>query len=326
MVRTVVGTAVTVAVATAAVLLLFVVLDRVAESLPGRWERLVKPYLFVLPALTFVGIFLVYPTVQTVFDSFANSDTTKLVGLANYKALLVDDADGFHRTLLNSLIWIAVAPLATVLLGLVFAGLFDRLRHNDEKVAKTALFLPMAIGGVGTATIWRLVDDPDPRIGLQNAVWHGLLGRGAIAWLEDDAFHLNTFVLIAMLLWGQVGFAVVLLSAAIKSVPVDTVEAARIDGASELQTFRHVVAPQIRTTIVTVLVAVVIITMKIFDLLYVTTNGNFDTNVVGLEFFNQQNVYQNNGYAAAIVVILLLAVAPIMAVQVRHFRAQPGLR
>jgi alpha-glucoside transport system permease protein len=129
-----------------------------------------------------------------------------------------------------------------------------------------------------------------------------------------------------MLLWGQVGFAVVLLSAAIKSVPVDTVEAARIDGASELQTFRHVVAPQIRTTIVTVLVAVVIITMKIFDLLYVTTNGNFDTNVVGLEFFNQQNVYQNNGYAAAIVVILLLAVAPIMAVQVRHFRAQPGLR
>ncbi|MFN2561144.1 MAG: carbohydrate ABC transporter permease [Jatrophihabitans sp.] len=302
---------------------LFVVLNRLGELLPVRWEQRAQPYLFIGPALVLVGVLLVWPTLQTIAYSFANSDSTRWVGLGNYRALLVDGADGFHATLANTLLWLAAVPVATVVLGLLVAALADRLRPRAAKAAKTVIFLPMAIGAVGVATIWRLVFAPDPQLGLQNAVWHGLLGQAPVAWLQDQRLHLNTFELMIMMLWGVIGFAMVLLSAAINGVPPETVEAARIDGATESQVFFLVVVPQIRTTLATVFVTVLVSTLKIFDIVYVTTNGNFDTNIIGLEFFNQQNAYQNNGYAATIVVILLLAVAPVMAFQVRRFR-DPG--
>jgi alpha-glucoside transport system permease protein len=126
---------------------------------------------------------------------------------------------------------------------------------------------------------------------------------------------------MAILLWAQVGFSMVLLSAAIKGVPTDTLEAARIDGANERQIFRRVVVPQIMATIITVYVTVAIGVMKLFDIVYVMTNGNFNTNVLATEFFNQLFTNFNNGYAAAIVVMLMIAVIPIMIYQVRQFRA-----
>jgi alpha-glucoside transport system permease protein len=326
MLGTIVGALGTAGIGVAATAVLFFLLNALAERLPPRWERRLKPYLFVLPALALVGVLLVWPTIQTVVYSFANADSTRWVGVANYRALLVDNADDFHHTLLNTLLWLVAVPTATVGVGLLVAALADRLRPRAAKLAKTVIFLPMAIGAVGVATIWRLVYDPDPNIGLQNAVWHGVLRRNPIAWLQDQTFHLNTFELMIMLLWGVIGFAMVLLSAAINGVPSETVEAAHIDGASALQIFFLVVVPQIRITIATVFVTVLASTLKIFDIVYVTTNGNFDTNVIGLEFFNQQNVYQNNGYAATIVVVLLLAVTPVMVFQVRQFRAQQALR
>ena len=143
-----------------------------------------------------------------------------------------------------------------------------------------------------------------------------------VAWLQQSECHFNSFLLMVVLLWSQVGFSMVLLSAAVKGVPGDTLEAARIDGASERQIFFKVVVPQIKGTIITVFITVLIGVMKVFDIVYVMTNGNFNTNVLGNEFWNQLSTNFNNGAAAAIVVILMIAVIPIMFYQVRHFRAE----
>ena len=154
-----------------------------------------------------------------------------------------------------------------------------------------------------------------------NAIWTKL-GGDPVAWLQQSTLHFNSILLMVVLLWAQVGFSMVLLSAAVKGVPADTLEAARIDGASERQTFFQVVVPQIKGTMITVFVTVTIAVMKIFDIVYVMTNGNFNTNVLGNEFYNQLNTNFNNGAAAAIVVILMIAVIPVMVYQVRHFRAE----
>jgi alpha-glucoside transport system permease protein len=159
------------------------------------------------------------------------------------------------------------------------------------------------------------------QIGLLNAVW-GVFGGDPIAWIQKSDFHLNSLLLMVVLMWSQVGFAMVLLSAAVKGVPVDTLEAARIDGAGERQIFFRVVVPQIKGTIITVFITVTIGVMKIFDIVYVMTNGGFNTNVLGNEFWNQLSTNFNNGAAAAIVVILMVAVIPIMWYQVRHFKAE----
>ncbi|HMC96808.1 MAG TPA: sugar ABC transporter permease, partial [Flavobacteriales bacterium] len=183
----------------------------------------------------------------------------------------------------------------------------------------------MAISMVGAGTVWRLLYAYRPegrdQIGLQNAIVVGLGGH-PVAWLEQSQFHLNSIFLMIMLLWAQVGFSMVLLSAAIKGVPVDTLEAARIDGANEPQIFFRVVVPQIRGTIITVFVTTLIATMKIFDIVYVMTNGNFNTNVLGNEFFNQLFTNFNYGSAAAIVVMLMIVIIPIMWYQIRHFKAE----
>jgi alpha-glucoside transport system permease protein len=183
----------------------------------------------------------------------------------------------------------------------------------------------MAISLVGAAVIWNLIYEFRPagqsQIGLQNAIITAL-GFDPIAWIQESTLHLNNFLLMMVLLWAQVGFAMVLLSAAIKGVPVDTIEAARIDGAQERQVFFRVVVPQIKGTIVTVFITVLIAVMKIFDVVYVMTRGAFNTNVLGNEFFVQLNVNFNNGAAAAIVVLLMLAVIPVMFYQVRHFKAE----
>jgi alpha-glucoside transport system permease protein len=218
-----------------------------------------------------------------------------------------------------------VVPAATVVLGLAVATLADRLTPGAEKFTKTIIFLPMAISLVGASVIWNLVYEVRPagqeQIGLQNAIVTAL-GFDPIAWLQESTLHLNSFLLMLVLLWAQVGFAMVLLSAAVKGVPVDTLEAARIDGANERKIFFQVVVPQIKGTIITVFITVLISVMKIFDIVYVMTNGNFNTNVLANEFFNQLNVNFNNGAAAAVVVMLMIAVIPVMFYQVKHFKAE----
>jgi alpha-glucoside transport system permease protein len=314
---------ITVVIGIGAALLLFYALNKIAEVLPDKWEERLKPLLYILPAFAAIVIYLIYPAILTVINSFKDRSSTEWVGLQNYDDLLTDP--GFQDTIFNTLLWILVVPAATVILGLAIATLADRLGPSGEKLSKTVIFLPMAISMVGAATIWRFVyyaaPAGQPQIGLMNATL-GAFGMDPVAWLQQSEYHFNSFLLMVVLLWSQVGFAMVLLSAAVKGVPGDTLEAARIDGASERQIFFKVVVPQIKGTIITVFITVLIGVMKVFDIVYVMTNGNFNTNVLGNEFWNQLSTNFNNGAAAAIVVILMIAVIPIMWYQVRHFKAE----
>jgi alpha-glucoside transport system permease protein len=314
---------ITVILGIGASLILYWVLNKLAEVLPGVWEHRIKPYLYILPAFAAILVFLIYPAILTVINSFKDNFSRKWVGTKNYTTLF--HSPDFRHTLINTLLWILIVPAVTVVIGLIVAVLADRLKPGAEKAAKTIIFLPMAISLIGAATVWRFVYDAEPKgqpqIGLQNALI-GVFHWGPIAWLQKSNLHLNSLLLMLILLWAQVGFSMVLLSAAVKGVPVDTLEAARIDGADERQIFFRVVVPQIKGTIITVFITVTIGVMKIFDIVYVNTNGNFNTNVLGNEFWNQISTFFNYGAASAIVVILMIAVIPIMWYQVRHFKAE----
>jgi alpha-glucoside transport system permease protein len=317
----------TVGIGVGGALVVYWLLNKLAEVLPTRWEERVKPYLYILPALAAIGLYLVYPAYQTIVFSFANPDSTAWVGLQNYRDLLT--SSDFHQTLVNTLLWIIIVPALTIVFGLIIAVLADRLNPRAEKTAKTIIFLPIAISAVGAGTVWRFVYDArpagEPQVGLQNEIITKL-GFDPVNWLQLSDFRVNSLLLMVILLWAQAGFAMVLLSAAIKGVPADTLEAARVDGANERQIFGRVVVPQIRSTIITVFVTVTIGVMKIFDIVYVMTNGDFNTNVVGNQFFNELFTNFNNGYAAAIVVLLMLAIIPLMVYQVRQFRAEEATR
>jgi alpha-glucoside transport system permease protein len=310
-----------------AALLLFWVLNKLVELLPTKWEERLKPWVFIGPAVAAISFFLIYPAVRTFILSFANAQSTAWVGTENYTDLL--SSSEFRNTLYNTLLWIAVVPATTVALGLGVAVLADRLRPQSEKLSKSIIFLPMAISGVGQATIWRFIyearPEGEPQIGLQNAVWTAL-GFDPVAWLQVSTLHFNSFLLMVILIWAQVGFSMVLLSAAVKGVPVDTLEAARIDGANERQIFFRVIVPQIWATVITVFITVLISVMKIFDVVYVMTNGNFNTDVIAVRFFNELFRNGNNGRASAIVVMLMIAVLPVIVYQVRHFRAEEAAR
>jgi alpha-glucoside transport system permease protein len=313
----------TVAIGIGAAVAFYYLLNKIAELLPGKWEDRIKPYFYVLPALLAIALYLVYPAVLTFINSFKDRFSREWVGTENYTDLLSTQA--FRDTLFNTLLWILIVPACTVVLGLLVATLADRLQAGGEKFAKTIIFLPMAISFVGAATIWRFVYYAAPagqeQIGGINAILE-VFGKDPVAWLQQSQWHLNSLLLMVVLMWSQIGFSMVLMSAAVKGVPVDTMEAARIDGASERQIFFRVVVPQIKGTIITVFITVTIGVMKIFDIVYVMTNGNFNTNVLGNEFYNQFSTNFNSGAAAAIVVMLMIAVIPIMWYQVRHFKAE----
>ena len=308
-------------------LLMYFVLNKLVELLPQKWEERVKPYVFIGPAFAAISLFLLYPAVRTIFLSFADRDSQGFVGLSNYTELLA--SPNFRSTLLNTVLWILIVPAFTVALGLGVAVLADRLSPRAEKLSKTIIFVPMAISMVGAGTIWRFIYEarPEgrPQIGLQNAIITAL-GFDPIVWLQQSTLHLNSFLLMIILIWAQVGFSMVLLSAAVKGVPTETLEAARIDGANEKQAFFKVVIPQIWPTVITVFITVTIGVMKVFDIVYVMTNGRANTNVIAVDFYNQLFSNGNNGYASAIVVMLMIAVLPIMIYQVRNFRAQEADR
>lgn len=307
-------------------MLLFFFLNMIVEGFPQRVEGVLKPYVFILPAIVLIALFLIYPTIQTIIYSFANDDSTAWVGLKNYSDVLGDPS--FRETIFNNVLWILIVPAVTVAVGLGVAVLADKLSPGWEKVSKSIIFLPMAISFVGAATIWRFVYDSSTtgnQVGLLNAVVTKL-GFEPVSWLQFDQFNLNDILLMVILVWLQVGFSMVLLSAAIKSVPEETLEAARIDGASEVQTFFRVVVPQIKGTLITVFITVLILVMKVFDVVYVITSGQFGTNVIGLEFFKQIFQFANAGLASTIVVLLMIAVIPVLIYQVHHFKEEEAAR
>lgn len=311
--------------------LIYLGLNFIVSKTNTKWNRRLLPYVFIGPVLLLIAVFLVAPTVNTIYQSFLSYDqygTSSFGGVSNYTSLLTTPS--FLQTLFNNLLWIIVVPAVTVIVGLLVATLADRLGPKREKAFKSIIFLPMSISFIAAATIWSFVyayNAPgQPQIGLLNAIWTSLSKQDPIAWLHTEIAHANSFLIMAVVIWLNAGYAMVLLSAAIKAVPEETIEAARIDGASERQAFFNVVAPQIRPTIVAVFITVLITTMKIFDIVFAMTGGQFDTNVLGVEFYNQFYAFGNPGKASAIVVLLIIAVVPVMVYQIRNYRQQEALR
>ena len=302
---------------------LFFILNYLVERLSSTWEERLKPYVFVGPALAFIGVIVIYPLVRSIIYAFYNASGEEWVGLENFRDLL--GSDDFRQTLFNNLLWLIFIPPFVVLAGLAVAVLADRLKPRSEKVAKSVIFVPMAISFVGAATIWRFVYEArpagQPQIGLLNSAITSI-GFDPIAWIQKDELHLNTFLLMVVVLWLQAGFAMVLLSAAIKSVPTEIIEASRVDGATEKQIFFRVLLPQIWPTVLTVLIIQVVLVLKVFDVVYVMTGGNFNTDVLGNRIFIELFQFGDSGRSAAMVVLLMVAVIPPMIYQVRQFRAQ----
>jgi alpha-glucoside transport system permease protein len=299
------------------------------EAFPVRVTAALRPYLFVVPALLVVGLYLIYPTVGTIIQSF--TEVPEGAGpLANYQEAFTNPE--VLLALRNNLIWLVVAPVASVAIGLAFAALVDRIKR--ESLAKSFVFLPLAISFVGAAVIWRFMyawkPPGQPQIGLINAIWvrvggvlvdWGWLDQvEPIPWLQT--IPINTLAMIAIMIWLQVGFAMVVLSAAIKGVPKELSEAARIDGASELQAFFKVTVPSIRGSIITVLTTIAIAVLKVFDIIFVMTGGDFDTSVVAVRMYDEMFRFRNMGQATTMAVILLVAVIPIMVVNIRNLRRQ----
>jgi alpha-glucoside transport system permease protein len=301
----------------------FYALNMFVEGLPGRLSRGLMPYAFLAPAFSLLGLMLLYPTIQTINYSFANRDATEYVGLENYREVLSSEA--FRSAILNNILWLVIVPAVTVFFGVIVAVLADKLSTSGEKFSKSIIFLPMAISFVGASTIWLLVYAYDPRsepaTGLLNAVWRGL-GGDPQTWLQNSDARLNSILMMVILIWLQVGFAMILLSSAIKGVPEDTIEAARIDGATEFQIFLRVVIPQIKGTVITVFITVVILVLKVFDIVYVLTDGRDKTQVIANLFFTKLFRESQSGQASAIVVILLILVTPVLIYQVRQFRKE----
>ena len=305
-------------------------LNAVVSRAPRSWRQHLLPGVFVGPVLVIIGVFQVYPTIKTLYLSLFESDGAgrRFVGLDNYVNLFSQAS--FDKVLVNNLLWLLIVPGTTVALGLAVAALAQRVHPLLARSIKSLVFMPMAISFIAAATIWRFIyaysAPGQPQVGLLNSLWTNLTGKDPQAWLTIDDAHLNSLLLMAVVVWLNTGFAMVLLSAAIQSVPDETSEQARIDGASDRQTFWYIIVPQIRTTIIAVLVTVLITVMKIFDIVFAMTGGAYNTSVLGFEFVNQFFTYGDPGTASAVVTILVLAVVPLAIYQARTYRRQEVLR
>jgi alpha-glucoside transport system permease protein len=304
---------------------LYWVMNYSIDQLPERLRVRVRPWAFVGPALVFLSLYLVYPAINTVIISFQDKTSDAFVGFDNYAFVFTDEA--MLRSIRNTLGWIIVVPAVSVSIGLAFAVLVDKLRRG-EAVAKSLIFLPMAISFVAASIVWRFVYSFRPegfgeQIGLLNSLWMGL-GNDPVAWLLLEPW--NNLLLMVIMIWLQTGFAMVILSAAIKGVPADIIEASRIDGANEFQVFRKITIPSILSTIVVVMTTAIITVMKVFDIVWVMTNGEFGTEVIAERMIRWFFRFGNNGRGAAIAVVLFVAIIPVMVFNVRRFKAEEAIR
>jgi len=304
--------------------LLFTMGNFFIEQLPERWAHYVEPILFAGPALLMLTWALILPTFETLIASFYDQASLHFVGWKNYLYVFTDPS--MLHVFRNNLLWIIFGTTFTVVAGLMIAVLADRSRF--ESAAKAMIFLPMAISFVGAGVIWNFVyavrPVDAPQIGILNAITVGLLGGQPQAW---TAFFQpwNNFFLIVVEIWLQTGFAMVLFSAAIKGIPAEIMEAAQVDGANEVQVFFRIMLPQILGTIITVSTTIVIFTLKIFDVVWVMTGGQFDTSVIATEFYRQYFTYNDNGAGSAIAVVLFIAVIPVMVYNLRQFARREAL-
>jgi alpha-glucoside transport system permease protein len=296
--------------------LLYLGAGGLVSMLPPVWRDRILPWLFVGPALVLLATYLLYPGAATFARSFFDADG--VFTFANYEVMLKPD---FIEVLRNNVIWLIVATAGSVGLGLIIAGLFDRIRR--ESLAKTFIFMPLAISLIGASVIWGFMyawePAQQPQIGLLNAIIVGLGGE-PIPFFTTSPLNIGAEIVI--MIWLQTGFAMVVLSAAIKGVSTEIIEAARLDGANERQLFFQIIVPSIRGSIVTVTTTIAIVTLKIFDIVYVTTGGRFHDDVVANRMFHEMFQFFNDGRAAALATLLFVAVLPVMWLNLRNFRRQ----
>jgi alpha-glucoside transport system permease protein len=314
-------------VAVPAVLAAYIVaFELLIRRLPSERQPSVRPWIWVGPALIFVSVFLVYPTLGTIVVSLQDKHSN-FNGLTNYQQVLADfpTGDGWI-SIRDNLYWLVLYTGFVLLFGVLLAVLTDRVPY--ETPVKSLIFMPMAISFVAMAVIWKfmyLYQPPgQPQTGTMNFLVTSLFHAQPITWLQDK--RINNFALILAAIWGQTGFAMVILSAALKGIPGELLEAARVDGAGEITIFRRVIFPLMMPTITVVGTTLVIFSLKAFDVVYVMTQGNYDTNVLAnkayLELFNAFNT----GRAGAVAVLLLLAVIPVLIFNTRQFRAVEARR
>jgi alpha-glucoside transport system permease protein len=299
--------------------------EQVLRPLGPRRRSSIRPWLWLLPALLFLTVFLVYPTIRTLILSFMDDRSVNVVGVENYVRLFVNRdgelRDEFLTIIFNNLLWVVFFTLLVVTFGLLIAVLTDRVRY--ESAAKALIFLPMAISFVAAGVIWRFMYDYPPETGTVNAILTAA-GGSPQTWFTEHPR--NTIMLIVVGVWMWTGFAMVILSAGLKGISTELLEAARIDGASEIQVFREIILPLLAPTIAVVATTMIITALKTFDIVYVMTGGNFDTNVLSLLMYDEMFKSRDFGRAAAVAVILLATIIPIMLFNIKRFREQEALR
>ena len=308
---------------------LFAAGNGVVDALPRRLRDAVRPWLFVGPAILIAGIYIVFPAVRTIWISFFDRTSRMFVGFANYAFIATDPE--MLLVLRNTLLWVLLVPFFAVVLGLLIAVLIDRLGRVVERVIKALIFLPMAISFVGASVIWRFVYYFQPagyeQVGLLNAIVTALGGEPQ-AWLTQIPWNalgvpwMNNLFLIFIMIWLQTGFAMVILSAAVKGVPRELLEAASIDGAGEIRVFFRITIPQIRGTVLTVSTTILFLVLKIFDVVFVMTSGNFDTDVVASRMYAEAFRFFDFGRGSALAVLLFIIVIPFMFRTVRRMRKE----
>ncbi len=317
------------------VAVLYWVFNGFVERLPDEWTQRLQPYVFIGPAIAILIWYLTLPSLRTFYLSLFDRDgpprdvgflqsftTEAYVGFQNYVSIFSERL--LQEAFRNNIMWIIFGSTLSVVLGLLVAVLADRSKF--ERISKSLIFLPMAISFVGASVIWNFVYEVRPvdaaQIGLLNAILVGL-GGTPHPWDKWVAIApWNNLFLILIVIWLQAGFAMVLFSAALKGIPEEILEAARVDGASEVQTFFRVMIPYIMGTVITVWTTIVIFTLKIFDVVWVMTGGQFGTHVIATQFYRQSFTARNSGVGSSIAIILLLTVIPVLIYNLRQFREQ----
>ena len=319
--------------------LLYWVFNGIVERLPDEWTQRLQPFVFVGPALAIMLWYLTLPVYRTFWLSLFHRDgfpdgfsvfapwtwpeaiqSPAFVGLGNYIAIFSERL--LQEAIRNNIMWIIFGSTASVACGLVVAWLADRSKF--DRVAKSLIFLPMAISFVGASVIWNFIYEVRPgglpQIGLLNAIVVAT-GGSPHPWDKWAAIApWNNLFLIIIVVWLQTGFSMVLFSAALKGIPEEIVEAAQVDGATEMQVFFRIMIPYIMGTIITVWTTIVIFTLKIFDVVWVMTGGQFGTHVIATQFYRQSFTARNSGWGSAIAIILLITVIPVLIYNLRQFR------
>jgi len=284
----------------------------------------ITPWLYISPAAFLLFFFLVYPSINTIYISFFDYNSEKFIGLKNYFYCFTNET--MLISFRNNALWIALFVPLTVFLGLIIAILLDKVKY--ESIVKSLIFMPMAISFVGAGVIWKFVYAYRPisaaQTGILNAI-RSFFQLEPLPWLIIRPL-LNNFCLIMVGVWIWTGFCMVILSASYKGIPRELLEAARVDGATEFKIFWKIILPLMKPTLAVVATTMTINVLKVFDIVYVMTNGNFDTEVIANRMYKEMFIFRNYGRASSIAVLLLLFIIPMILVNIRRFREQETIR